>query len=171
MKAIICPKYGPPDVLQLKSVEKPVPGDNDVLIRVHATTVNRTDCAILRAKPFIMRFVMGWRKPKKQITGTDFAGTIVATGKNVSLFHVEEKVFASNKGAAKKEAAGHSTRSRRRNSKKLLKAKNLINSNCRLLYGHEGAFSRLSRNFIKSRCPFVQLGIISRGGALPLKSH
>ena len=93
MKAIICPKYGPPDVLQLKSVEKPVPGDNDVLIRVHATTVNRTDCAILRAKPFIMRFVMGWRKPKKQITGTDFAGTIVAAGKNVSLFHVGEKVF------------------------------------------------------------------------------
>jgi hypothetical protein len=56
MKAILCTKYGPPDVLQVGEVEKPIPKDNEVLINVHATTVNRTDCATLRAEPFIMRF-------------------------------------------------------------------------------------------------------------------
>jgi NADPH:quinone reductase-like Zn-dependent oxidoreductase len=93
MKAIVCIKYGPPDVLQLKEIEKPVPKDNEVLIRVHAATVNRTDCAMLRAKPFIMRFITGLRKPKKTIPGTDFAGKIEAVGKNVSLFSVGQAVF------------------------------------------------------------------------------
>ncbi|MFC2004726.1 hypothetical protein ACFLUY_00715 [Chloroflexota bacterium] len=65
MKAIVCTKYGPPDVLQLKEVEKPVPKDNEVLIRIYATTVNRTDSAILRAKPFFARFFTGVLKPKK----------------------------------------------------------------------------------------------------------
>lgn len=93
MKAIVCTRYGSPDVLQYREVEKPVPDDNEVLIRVHAATVNRTDCAILRAKPFIMRFVMGLLKPKKSITGTDFAGKIEAVGKKVTAFNVGENVF------------------------------------------------------------------------------
>ncbi len=59
MKAIVSTKYGSPDVLQLKEAEKPTPKDNEVLIKVHATTVNRTDCAILRAEPFISRFFTG----------------------------------------------------------------------------------------------------------------
>ena len=63
MKAIVCTKYGPPDVLQLKEVEKPVPKDNEVLIRIYATTVNRTDSAILRAKPFFARLFTGIFKP------------------------------------------------------------------------------------------------------------
>ncbi len=93
MKAVVYTKYGPPDVLQLKEVEKPVPKDNEVLIKVHATTVNRTDCATIRAKPFFMRFATGLFKPKKQIPGTEFAGKIEAVGKSVSSYKVGDKVF------------------------------------------------------------------------------
>ena len=93
MRAIICTKYGPPDELQLKEVEKPTPQDNEVLVKIHATTVNRTDCAYIRAKPFIARFVTGLFKPKKLIPGTEFAGEIEAIGKNVSAFKVGDRVF------------------------------------------------------------------------------
>ena len=96
MKAIIYEKYGPPDVLRLKEVQIPIPGNHEVLIRVHATTVNRTDCAMLRAKPFIMRFFTGLIEPKKQVLGTDFAGTIEATGKNVSTLKKGDRVFGFN---------------------------------------------------------------------------
>lgn len=93
MKAWVYTKYGPPEVLQLKQVEKPVPGDNEVLIKVHATTVNRTDCATIRAKPFFMRIVTGLLKPKKNIPGTEFAGDIETTGNNVSSMKAGDKVF------------------------------------------------------------------------------
>ena len=93
MKAIVCTKYGSPDVLQFKEVEKPIPKDNEVLIKIHAATVNRTDCGILRAKPFIIRFFTGLFKPKKLITGTEFAGKIEAVGKNVTSYKVSDKVF------------------------------------------------------------------------------
>ncbi len=93
MKALVYTKYGSPDILQLKEVEKPVPKDNEVLIKVHATTVNRTDCATIRAKPFFMRIVTGLLKPKKNIPGTEFAGDIEATGKNVSSLKIGDKVF------------------------------------------------------------------------------
>jgi NADPH:quinone reductase-like Zn-dependent oxidoreductase len=93
MKAIIYTRYGPPNVLQLKEVEKPVPRDNEVLIKIHATTVNRTDCATIRAKPFLTRFFTGMFKPKKQIPGTEFAGKIKEIGKNVKSLKVGDKVF------------------------------------------------------------------------------
>ncbi len=93
MKAIVYTKYGSPDVLQLKEVKKPVPKDYGVLIRVHATTVNRTDCATIRAKPFFLRLITGLFKPKKQIPGTEFAGEIEAVGKHVSSLKVGDKVF------------------------------------------------------------------------------
>ena len=96
MKAIVCTKYGPPDVLQFKEVKKPAPKDNEVLIKIFATTVNRTDCAILRAKPFVMRFFIGLFKPKKPILGTEFAGKIEGIGKNISSFKVGDKVFGFN---------------------------------------------------------------------------
>ncbi len=93
MKAIVCTKYGPPDVLKLTEVEKPIPKDNEILIKVYATTVNRTDCAMLRAKPFIMRFFTGLFKPDKPIPGTDFSGKIEAVGKKVTSLKVGDKVF------------------------------------------------------------------------------
>ncbi|PHQ59840.1 MAG: NAD(P)-dependent alcohol dehydrogenase, partial [Maribacter sp.] len=93
MKAAIYEKYGPPEVLQIKEIDKPVPKDHEILIKVHAATVNRTDCAMLRAKPFIMRFLTGILKPKNPILGTDFSGQIEAIGKNISTLKVGDKVF------------------------------------------------------------------------------
>ncbi|MGB3863855.1 MAG: NAD(P)-dependent alcohol dehydrogenase [Candidatus Aminicenantaceae bacterium] len=93
MKAIVYTKYGPPDVLQLKEVDKPIPKDNEVLIKVYATTVNRTDLATIRAIPFFARLLTGIFKPKKQIPGTEFAGKIEETGKNVKSLKVGDKVF------------------------------------------------------------------------------
>jgi len=93
MKAVTYKKYGSPDVLKYEDVEKPKPFDNEVLIKVKATTVNRTDCAQLRAKPFIMRFLTGLFKPKRPILGTTFAGKIEAVGKKVVSFKVGDKVF------------------------------------------------------------------------------
>jgi len=93
MKAIVYTKYGPPDVLKLKEVEKPIPKDNEVLIKVYATTVNRTDCATIRAKPFFARLFTGMFKPKKQIPGTEFAGTIEEIGETVKSFKVGDRVF------------------------------------------------------------------------------
>jgi NADPH:quinone reductase-like Zn-dependent oxidoreductase len=96
MKAVVYTKYGPPDVLQLKEVAKPVPGDNEVLIKVYATTVNRTDCATIRAKPFFARIFTGILRPKKEIPGTEFAGRIEAVGEKVKSFKAGDKVFGFN---------------------------------------------------------------------------
>ena len=93
MKAAIYEKYGSPSVLKIKKVEKPAPKNNEVLIRVYATTVNRTDCAMLRAKPFIMRFFTGLLSPNNPIPGTDFAGKIEAVGNDVVSLKVGERVF------------------------------------------------------------------------------
>ena len=93
MKAVVYSQYGPPEVLQHKEVKKPVPDDNEVLVRVCATTVNRTDCANLRAKPFIMRFALGFFKPRNQIPGTEFAGDIETVGKAVTSFKAGDKIF------------------------------------------------------------------------------
>ncbi|MEJ2740177.1 MAG: NAD(P)-dependent alcohol dehydrogenase, partial [Dehalococcoidia bacterium] len=73
MKAIVCRKYGPPEVLQIREVARPAPEDNEVLVKVYAATVNRTDCATLKARPFFMRLITGMLRPKRQITGTEFA--------------------------------------------------------------------------------------------------
>jgi len=96
MKAIVHTRYGPPEFLQLKEVEKPTPSDNEVLIKIHATTVNRTDCGFLRAKPFIVRFFSGLIKPRNASLGNEFAGKIEAVGRDVTSFHVGDKVFGYN---------------------------------------------------------------------------
>ncbi len=93
MKASIRRRYGSPNQIKIENIEKPIPKDNEVLIKVHATTVNRTDCANLTAKPFLMRFVLGFFKPRKIIVGTDFAGEIITIGKNVKSFNIGDKVF------------------------------------------------------------------------------
>jgi NADPH:quinone reductase-like Zn-dependent oxidoreductase len=93
MKAIVYTKYGPPNVLRLVDIEKPIPRENEVLVRIHATTVNRTDCATIRAKPFFMRIITGLLKPKKHIPGTEFAGEVEAVGENVLSFKTGDRVF------------------------------------------------------------------------------
>lgn len=93
MKAVVRTKYGPPESLQLKEVERPTPGDSEVLIRVHATTVNRTDCGFLRAKPSFVRLVSGLFGPKRPILGNEFAGEIAGVGKDVKSFVIGDRVF------------------------------------------------------------------------------
>ncbi len=96
MKAVLRTKYGSPDVLKIESIQKAEPKENEILVRVHATTVNRTDCGILRGKPFLIRFFTGIIKPSSQIPGTDFAGQIEAIGKNVKAFQVSDRVWGFN---------------------------------------------------------------------------
>ncbi len=96
MKAIIHTKYGSPEVAQLKEVEKPLPKENEVLIKVMATTVNRTDCGFQSAEYFISRFWSGLFAPKQQILGCEFAGEIVEIGQKVTGFKVGDKVFGYN---------------------------------------------------------------------------
>lgn len=93
MKAAVRTKYGPPSVLQIKDVDIPTPSDNEVLIKVYASTVNRTDCGFLRAKPFIVRFFSGLMRPKYTILGNEFAGKVVKVGNGVVEFKMGDKVF------------------------------------------------------------------------------
>lgn len=93
MKAIVYTKYGSPDVLQLKEVEKPMPKDNEVLIKVHAASVNAADWHLLRGDPFLLRLSFGLLKPKKNILGSDVAGRVEAVGSNVTQFQPGDEVF------------------------------------------------------------------------------
>ncbi len=93
MKAAIYSKYGPPDVIQIVDIEKPVPNDTEVLIKVYKTTVNRTDCGFRRANYFISRFVTGLFRPKQQVMGSEFVGEVVGLGSKVTEFAVGDVVF------------------------------------------------------------------------------
>jgi NADPH:quinone reductase-like Zn-dependent oxidoreductase len=93
MKAAVRTRYGLPGDLTIKDLPIPSPKDNEVLIKVYATTVNRSDCHILTGKPLFMRLFTGLFKPKLSTTGTDFAGQIEATGKNVTSFKTGDKVM------------------------------------------------------------------------------
>lgn len=93
MKAIVYEKYGSPEVLQLREVEKPTPKDNEVLIKIHAASANPADWHLMRAKPFLARLENGLLKPKNTKLGADVAGRVEATGKNVTQFQVGDDVF------------------------------------------------------------------------------
>lgn len=101
MKAFICEKYGPPEVLQLKEVEKPVPRDNEVLIKVHATTVNAADCNV-RGFSYVppglgllAKMMLGFNRPKISITGSVVAGQVEAIGEKVTLFKAGDQVYGT----------------------------------------------------------------------------
>lgn len=100
MKAIVCTKYGSPDVLQLQEVEKPAPADDEVLVKIHAASVNAGDWHIMRGKPFLARMLTGgFRKPKYSISGSDIAGRVEAVGKNVTEYKPGDEVFGAKRGA------------------------------------------------------------------------
>jgi NADPH:quinone reductase-like Zn-dependent oxidoreductase len=102
MRAVVYDRYGPPEVLRLGEVERPVPKDDEVLIKVHATTVNRTDTAQRSAEYFISRLLTGLLRPKRKIPGTELAGEVEAVGPAVTEFKVGDHVFgvsASTAGA------------------------------------------------------------------------
>jgi len=96
MRAIINTKYGPPEVVKLMEVDKPVPKDNEVLIKVYVTTVNRTDCGFRSAQYFISRFFSGLFRPKNKTLGNEFAGVIETIGIEVTSFNTGDKVFGYN---------------------------------------------------------------------------
>lgn len=99
MRAVVYDRYGPPEVLRLEEVERPVPDDDEVLVRVHATTVTRTDAGLRSAEYFISRFVTGLLRPKQKVLGLEFAGQVEAVGEAVTEFEVGEPVFGVRSGA------------------------------------------------------------------------
>ena len=95
MRAVVFDRYGAPDVLRLDDVEQPVPKEHEVLVKMHATTVTRSDCAVRAGKPFISRFFTGLRRPKQRILGTELAGEVEAVGAAVHEFGVGDHVFGT----------------------------------------------------------------------------
>jgi NADPH:quinone reductase-like Zn-dependent oxidoreductase len=99
MRAVVYDRYGPPDVLRLEDVKKPIPKEDEVLVRIHATTVNRTDTGFRSAEYFVSRFFTGLLRPRKRILGTEFAGEVEAVGASVTEFKVGDRVFGIRSGA------------------------------------------------------------------------
>ncbi len=106
MKAVICTKYGPPEVLMIREIPKPVPNDKELLVRIKATTAHIGDTKIRRFEPGlgalrdfffkpIMRFMIGFRRPRKEILGMEFAGDVEAVGSKVSKFRPDDRIFAT----------------------------------------------------------------------------
>jgi NADPH:quinone reductase-like Zn-dependent oxidoreductase len=93
MRAAVHTRYGPPEVVRIADVDTPTAKDHEVLVKVHVTTVNRTDCAFRAAKPFINRFFSGILRPKATVLGCEFAGVVDAVGSGVTSFEVGERVF------------------------------------------------------------------------------
>lgn len=92
MRAAVGTRFGPPEVVSIEQRDRPVPGDGEVLVRVRATTVNRTDCGYRAGRPWPMRFFVGLRRPKTSVLGTEFAGVVEAAGPGVTRFGVGDRV-------------------------------------------------------------------------------
>jgi NADPH:quinone reductase-like Zn-dependent oxidoreductase len=99
MKAIVYHKYGSADVLEIREIEKPALTDDGVLVRVHASSINRGDWYAMTGTPYIARVRLGLLKPKSQLLGVDFAGTVAAVGKDITQFQVGDEVFGGRTGA------------------------------------------------------------------------
>ena len=93
MRAVVYDRYGPPEILRLEDAQRPVPKDDEVLVKIHATTVNRTDCGWRSADPFFVRIFLGLRRPQRRILGSELAGEVAAVGAAVSEFAVGDHVF------------------------------------------------------------------------------
>jgi NADPH:quinone reductase-like Zn-dependent oxidoreductase len=93
MRAAVNTTYGPPELVRVTEVAKPAAGDDQVLVKVHATTVNRTDCGLRAARPFIVRLFVGLRRPRFTVLGNEFAGEVEAVGAGVRSFAVGDRVF------------------------------------------------------------------------------
>lgn len=96
MKAVICTKYGPPDVLELREVDKPCPKNKEILIKVIAASVTTADTMMRRGTPYIGRLFLGIRKPKHPVTGTGFSGVVEAIGKDVTRFKAGDQLFGES---------------------------------------------------------------------------
>jgi NADPH:quinone reductase-like Zn-dependent oxidoreductase len=96
MKAVVQDRYGPPEVLHVEDVERPVPKDDEVLIRIRATTVTQTDTHLRRARPVVWRLLLGLRRPRRRILGVELAGEVEAVGPAVTEFNVGDDVFGTH---------------------------------------------------------------------------
>ena len=99
MRAVVHDRYGPPEVLRLEDVPRPVPKENEVLVKVHATSVTRSDCGFRAADPFFSRIFIGLLRPKRRIPGMELAGVVEAVGAAVTEFDVGDEVFGIRGGA------------------------------------------------------------------------
>ncbi|WP_067844459.1 NAD(P)-dependent alcohol dehydrogenase [Nocardia lijiangensis] len=99
MKAIMQDRYGSPEALEFRDVSTPVPGDDEVLVRVHAAAVNALDWHVMRGDPYLARPMMGLRRPRAKIRGRDFAGRVESVGRNVKRFKAGDEVFGEADGA------------------------------------------------------------------------
>jgi NADPH:quinone reductase-like Zn-dependent oxidoreductase len=99
MKAAVRDRYGSPDVVELREIDKPVPADDEVLVRVRAASLNMADWYAVAGRPYVGRVQMGLFKPKSNRLGVDYAGTVEAVGKNVTEFRPGDEVFGGKNGA------------------------------------------------------------------------
>ncbi|MBA2266287.1 MAG: NAD(P)-dependent alcohol dehydrogenase [Chloroflexi bacterium] len=106
MKAIVYRRYGSPDVLRLEEVDRPIVKEGDVLVRVHAASVNPLDWHLLRGQPYIVRPTSGWRRPKRNIPGVDVAGVVEAVGRNVTELRPGDEVFGEMTRACAEYVSG-----------------------------------------------------------------
>jgi NADPH:quinone reductase-like Zn-dependent oxidoreductase len=99
VRAVVYDRYGPPEVLRVEDVECPTPADDEVLVRVHATSVTRTDCHMRTARPLLWRFMLGLTRPKRRILGLEFAGVVEEVGRAVTQLAVGDRVFGLRSGS------------------------------------------------------------------------